>query len=41
MLPERTEHGTAVGRQDVLEKPTFATQLVLGCYAATQKTAGV
>jgi hypothetical protein len=26
---------------DVLAKPTFATQLVLGCYVATQKAAGM
>jgi hypothetical protein len=32
---------SADGGGDVLAKPTFATQLVLGCYVATQKATGV
>jgi hypothetical protein len=32
---------SADGSSYMLAKPTFATQLVLGCYVATQKAAGV
>lgn len=32
--------GADASRADVLSKPTLATQLVLGCYVATQKAAG-
>ena len=38
---EAASDGAAGSDHDVLSKPNLATQLVLGCYVATQKATGV